>query len=286
MVTHHEPTFRDGARVRQIVNVFARLIPGVAMAAGNLVAISSTTGAQRTAPSTSPTTTLLAPTLLAPQGLTVTTTTNGPQLTWQKSAAATAYEVTRATASTPPGVIATLSATTLSYLDRGFNSAATYQVIAVGTDKRTATSTSVTYTPPNTVAVTAASRTPVSSAPAAPTVTSIVSTMRVGDTAIVTGTGFGGLTVASLVTGCTPIAGQCLGPCYNACQPDIKGGDYARLAPFAASTTRFSFVIPQPTLTSGAAGVSTLGNSSFFLTVTNAGGTATGTQLLHIQPRP
>jgi hypothetical protein len=68
----------------------------------------------------------------APQGLTAQSTPNGVQLSWQAVANAAQYVIVRApNATTAPTPIGNVAAGTLTYLDRGFTAAATYQVAAV-----------------------------------------------------------------------------------------------------------------------------------------------------------
>ena len=212
------------------------------------------------------------PVLTAPQGLAVTATPNGPQLTWQKSGAAAGYQVLRApNVSSPASIVAALPATVLSYLDRGFNAAAVYQVVAVGADKRTAASASVSYAPP-VVNAPVTRMLPATPVVPSPTITSIAnsslgSILTLGDTIPVRGSNFGTITRVSFVTGCyigpSPFT-TCHGrPCgsVTACHPDPYGvGATATI--LAPSATGFSFVLPSAVPVNVNSDVSSSSNSS------------------------
>ena len=134
--------------------MFSRIVRVVAMTA----LVGGVAQAQVKSPKVAPTATKLAPpaeeapaipVLAAPKGVTVTATSNGPQLAWKAAAGATSYQVMRAaSASSTPVVIATVTPTTLSYLDRGFASNAVYQVVAVASAQQKATSLGVSYARP------------------------------------------------------------------------------------------------------------------------------------------
>lgn len=136
--------------------MFSRIVWVVAMAA--LVGGAGAAQAQVKSPKLAPTATKLAPpaedapavpVLAAPKGVTVTATSNGPQVAWKAATGATSYQVLRAASATgTPVVIATVTSTTLSYVDRGFASNAVYQVVAVASAQKKATSLGVSYTRP------------------------------------------------------------------------------------------------------------------------------------------
>jgi hypothetical protein len=179
----------------------------------------------------------------APQGLTVKLTETGVQLTWQKSADATSYRITRLQTGSPVLVVAaTLPATALSYVDGLYWGGATYQVITVAADGRTAAA-SITYTPP-----------PSPPPYAGPTARYIGTTL--GDSILVTGSNLGGVTSVSLMNGyfiCTVLNPSCHDTCTiytwpaNDCTPNPGT---AAAVPFKVSASGLSFVPPANASTS------------------------------------
>jgi hypothetical protein len=193
------------------------------------------------------------PAVAAPQGLTVTATSNGPQLSWKGATGAMSYQVLRAAGSATGIVIATVPASTLSYLDRGFNSSATYQVATVTSTQQRATSAGVSYTP--TSQRTAVSTPPavVSAKLAPPTMTPAWvydAVLIVGDTVIVNGANLasiksltivGNAPVCNLFSSCN--AGCTVAQLGGNCKPDSTRVK-ASFTPIATSQTSFSFVVP------------------------------------------
>ena len=207
-------------------------------------------------PKSAPTTPLT--TVAAPQGVTVTATSAGPVVSWKAASGAASYQVLRtASGSSTATVIASVAVTTLSYLDRGFNANASYQVAAVASTQQKATSAAVGYLFAIPVAPI-----PVTLAPPSFDYSAFPynATLTVGDTVVVTGKNFG--TVKSLTV--VRNAQVCLGfpsfSCNDACSltsdnctPDTTFVE-ASAAAIKPSTTSFSFIVPAPRDMSSAPG--------------------------------
>lgn len=208
-----------------------------------------------------------------PQGVTVTATSAGPQVSWQQARNASTYRVLRAPNATTAGsVISTVAAATLTYVDRGYATGAVYSVVAVGADGQTAASAGVSFTPAATFAATTPLRqTPLATNPDAgalllpPNVSSVGPTdnlnptgphfVHIGDTVAVAGTGLLGLTSVAIVEGYCPNS-------IPSCAPNSRAGPLA-IAPIAASGGGFRFVVPSVPLPY--AGPNATGSDFYFL---------------------
>lgn len=203
----------------------------------------------------------------APQGVTASSTREGVQLTWQPVAEAVQYLVLRGPdASTTGSQIGETAAGAPTFLDRGFNQPAAYQVIAVAADGRRGASAFAQYTPPAKMVTgpAATTITPVAIAPVigkklgplstrtlATTTPPVIQTvgqnvhnglfMYNGDTVKVTGAGLDGMSGVYLAAAyCNPYG----------CQINPNAGAPQPVTPHQVSAGSFSFVpqVPAPYL--------------------------------------
>jgi hypothetical protein len=92
---------------------------------------------------------LVVATVAAPQNVAAVSAAEGVQLSWQAVGGAANYLVLRSTVAAPAEpAIANLLPTVYTYLDKGFNAAASYQIVAVAADGRRGASAVVSYLPP------------------------------------------------------------------------------------------------------------------------------------------
>lgn len=217
--------------------------------------------------------------IAAPQGFTVAPTAMGPQLTWLKSPDATNYRVLRGAGSaSAPTVIATLPVTALSYVDRGFAGSATYQVLTVASDGRTAASAQVNYSPP-----------PPIPAPTARFV-NLSSPIILGrDTIRLTGANLSPLTALFVLSGCHDAF-------LTYCIPGCSGNEFCyagggrgsiSVSPLTASATGLTFIVPtsitQPNYASVPSGQ--VLPDPFFIVIRTQGGADTLGSLTLMVPR-
>jgi hypothetical protein len=181
--------------------------------------------------------------LAAALGVTAKSAAGGVQISWQAVPGATQYVIVRSPNATTTGAaVGTVAAPTLTFLDRGVTTAAYYQVGAVAADGRKSASVAVAYQPAvagATVGQTVGGKAPTTLTNAPPPVAtlSIASianahpvfggypTAHLGDTLIVAGNGFLGVTSVALLR-------------------DPSGPQLVSVTTFAGTIYGFKFVIP------------------------------------------